>query len=143
MMRCGSAPCQGTFRVRASGTSAQLLNPIQRTPRASGGDLQRNRQGVYAGREQTLQEMARQMPWEAKKPVRMGRTREGYFSPPRRVPDRTPPVRIVWLWRERDDPEARNALGRNRLGWEVRRRVVGYRYRWTGTETCPRDGKQQ
>jgi hypothetical protein len=35
------------------------------------------------------------------------------------------------------------ALGSHRLVWEVKRRGVGYRHRWTGTETFPRDGKQK
>jgi len=51
-------------------------------------------------------------------------------------------VRIVVLWRERSDQEARKALGSNRLGWEGMRLVLGYRHRWTGTETFHRDGKQ-
>jgi len=60
-----------------------------------------------------------------------------------RIPDVGHPVRIVLFWRERDDQEARKALVSNRLGWEVIRRVLVYRHRWTGTETFHRDGKQQ
>ncbi len=101
-----------------------------------------NRQGVYEGREQTRQDVARQMPWAAKQPVRVGRRRYGYVSKPRRIPDVGHPVRIVVLWRERSDQEARKALGSNRLGWEGMRLVLGYRHRWTGTETFHRDGKQ-
>lgn len=82
------------------------------------------------------------MPWEAKKPVRMGRTRSGSVSTPMRMPDLTHPVRIVLFWRARDDPEARKALGSHRWGWEGMRLVGGYRDRWTGTEPCHRDGKQ-
>jgi len=58
-----------------------------------------------------------------------------------RIPDVTHPVRIVLFWRERDDEEARKALVSNRLGWEVIRRVLVYRHRWTGTEPFHRDGK--
>ncbi len=32
---------------------------------------------------------------------------------------------------------------RNRLYGEVPRILLGYRHRWTGTETFQRDGKQQ
>ena len=102
-----------------------------------------NRKVVYAGREQKLQEVARQMPWEAKKPVCVGSTRYWYFSKQIRIPDLTHPVRIVLFWRERDDQEASKALVRNRLGWEVIRMVLVYRHRWTGTEPFHRDGKQQ
>ncbi len=74
--------------------------------------------------------------------MRMGSTRYWYFSTQRRLPDRTHPVRVGLCWRERDDPEARKALVRNRLGWEVMRRGLVYRHRWPGTETFHRDGKQ-
>lgn len=60
-----------------------------------------------------------------------------------RIPEVTHPVRIVVFWRERGAQEARKALVSNRLGWEVMRRVLVYRHRWTGTETLHRDGKQQ
>ena len=63
------------------------------------------------------------MPWEAKKPVRMGSTRYGYFSKQMRIPDLTHPVRVVLFWRERDDAEASKALVSNRVGWEVIRVV--------------------
>ena len=102
-----------------------------------------NRQVGYAGREQKLQEGAQQSPWEAKKPVRMGSRRSWYFSKQMRIPDVRHPVRIVLFGRERDDTEARKALVSNRLGWEGIRIVLVYRHRWTGTETFPRDGKQQ
>jgi len=105
--------------------------------------LKLNRQVGYAEREQKLQEEAQQSPWEAKKPVRMGSRRSWYFSKQMRIPDVRHPVRIVLFGRERDDTEARKALVSNRLGWEVIRIVLGYRHRWTGTETFPRDGKQQ
>jgi len=98
---------------------------------------------VYAGQEQKLQEVARQSPWEAKKPVRMGSTRYWYFSKQMRIPGVHHPVRIVLFWRERTDHEARKALVSNHLGWEVIRIVLVYRHRWTGTETFHRDGKQQ
>src|SRR4030095_6127645 len=116
---------------------------LQSNEAAYGVDLKRNRKVVYAGREQKLQEVARQMPWEAKKPVRMGSRRYWYFSKQMRLPDVTHPVRIVLFWRERDDAEARKALVSNRLGWAVIRIVLVYRHRWTGTETFHRNGKQQ
>jgi hypothetical protein len=82
------------------------------------------------------------MPWEAKQPVRLGTRRSWDCSTPMRMPDVAPPVRVVWLWRERGAQEASKALGRNQWGWEGMRRVWVDRHRWTGTETCHRDGTQ-
>jgi DDE superfamily endonuclease len=133
----------GDFTFDSYFTSAKILNHIQSRQRAYVGDLKLNRKVVYAGREQKLQEVARQIPWEAKKPVRMGSTRYWYFSRQMRIPDVMHPVRMVLFWRERGDQEASKALVSNRLGWEVIRMVLVYRHRWTGTETFHRDGKQQ
>src|SRR5437868_13383752 len=70
----------GDFTFDSYFTSAKILNHIQSKQRAYVGDLKLNRKVVYTGREQTLQEVARQIPWEAKKPVRMGSPRYWYFS---------------------------------------------------------------
>jgi DDE superfamily endonuclease len=133
----------GDFTFDSYFTSAKVLNHIQSTQRAYVGDLKLNRKVVYAGREQQLQDVARQIPWAAKKPVRVGSRQYWYFSKQMRIPDVGHPVRIVLFWRERDDQEANKALVSNRLGWEVIRMVLVYRHRWTGTETFHRDGKQQ
>ena len=60
-----------------------------------------------------------------------------------RLPDVDHPVRVGLFWKARGDQEASQALVSNRLGWEVIRMVLVYRYRWTGTETLHRDGKQR
>ena len=133
----------GDFTFDSYCTSAKGLNHMQSTQRAYVGDLKLNRKLVYDGREQSLQAVARQIPWQAKKPVRVGNRRYWYFSKQMRLPAVTPPVRIVLLWQERDDAEASKALGSNRLLWEVIRLVLVYRHRWTGTETFHRDGKQE
>src|SRR5215475_14543111 len=133
----------GDFTFDSYCTSTKVLNHLQSMQRAYVGDLKLNRKVVYAGREQKLQEVARQIPWEAKKPVRMGSWRYWDFSKQMRIPDVDHPVRIVLFWREREDAEASKALVSNRLGWEVIRMVLVYRHRWTGTETFHRDGKQE
>jgi DDE superfamily endonuclease len=133
----------GDFTFDSYFTSAKVLNHIQSTQRGYVGDLKLNRKVVYEGREQKLQDVARQIPWAAKKPVRVGSRRYWYFSKHMRIPDVGHPVRIVLFWRERSDQEASNALVSNRLGWEVIRIMLVYRHRWTGTETFHRDGKQQ
>jgi len=83
------------------------------------GDLKLNRKVVYEGREQSLQAVARQIPWQTKKPVRVGNRRYWYFSKQMRIPEVKHPVRIVLFWKERDDAEASKALVSNRLTWEV------------------------
>jgi hypothetical protein len=133
----------GDFTLDSSCTSAKVLNHIASTKRAYVGDLKRNRKLVYEGREQALQQVARQMPWQAKKPVRVGNRRYGYFRKQMRIPDVTHPVRIGWFWKERADAEASKALVRHRVLWEVMRMVLVSRHRWTGTETFHRDGKQE
>jgi hypothetical protein len=133
----------GDFTFDSYCTSAKVLHHIESSQRAYVGDLQRHRKVVYDGREQSLQAVARQIPWQAKKPVRMGSRRSWYCSKQRRIPDVTHPVRIVVFWKERDAAEASKALGSNRLTWEVIRMVLVYRHRWTGTETFHRDGKQE
>jgi hypothetical protein len=133
----------GAFTFDSYFTSAKVLNHLHSKQAASVGDLQLNRQVVYTGQEQKLQEVARQIPWEAKKPIRVGNTRYGYCSKQRRIPDVGHPIRVGLFWRARDAHEASKALVSNRLGWEAIRMSVVYRHRWTGTETFHRDGKQQ
>ena len=132
----------GDFTFDCYFTSAKVLNHIQSQQRAYVGDLKLNRHVVYDGREQSLQAVARQSPWAAKQPGRMGQRRYGSLSKQMRLPDVEHPVRVVLLWKARGDQEASKALVSNRLGWEVIRMVLVYRYRWTGTETFHRDGKQ-
>ena len=132
----------GDFTLDSYFTSAKVLNHLQGRQCADVGDLKLHRKVVYAGREQKLQDVAQQLPWEAKKAVRMGNRRYGYCRKQMRIPDVEHPVRVVLVWRERDEQKARKALVSNRLGWEVMRMVLVYRHRWTGTETFHRDGKQ-
>jgi len=133
----------GDFTFDSYFPSAKVLNHLQSKQAAYVGDLKLNRKVVYAGREQKLQDVARQSSWDAKKPVRVGTRQYWYFSKHMRIPDVGHPVRIVLFWRERGDQDASKALVSNRLGWEVIRMVLVDRHRWTGTETFHRDGKQQ
>src|SRR3954451_16569872 len=135
-----SLPCD---RLLSYFTSAKVLNHIASTKRAYVGDLKLNRKLVYEGLDQALQQVARQIPWQAKKPVRVGNRRYWYLSKQMRIPDVNHPVRIGLFWKERADAEASKALVSNRLLWEVIRMVLVYRHRWTGTETFHRDGKQE
>ncbi len=133
----------GDFTFDSYVTSAKGLNHMQSTKRAYVGDRKLNRKLVYDGREQSLQAVARQIPWQDKNPVRVGNRRDWYCSKQMRIPDVQHPVRMVLFWKERDDAEASKALVSHRLLWEVMRMVLVYRHRWTGTETFHRDGKQE
>ena len=70
----------GDFPFDSSFSSAKVLNHLAHTKRGSVGDLQLNRKVVSEGHEQSLQAVARQMPWQAKKPVRVGNRRYWYCS---------------------------------------------------------------
>ena len=52
-------------------------------------------------------------------------------------------VRIVIIWDQRRDTGPKKVLVTNQVRWEVVRILKVYRYRWTGTETFHRDGKQE
>ena len=52
-------------------------------------------------------------------------------------------IRLVFIWDKKHDAELRKVLVTNRVTWEVCRILQVYRYRWTGTETFHRDGKQE
>jgi hypothetical protein len=55
----------GDFTFDSYFTSAKVLNHMASTKGAYVGDLKRNRKVVYEGREQSLQAVARQIPWQA------------------------------------------------------------------------------
>ena len=78
-----------------------------------------------------------------RKEMRIGDKRQWYFTATMRIPDVKHKVRIVMIWRYRNDVEPCKILVTNRITWEVSRVVRVYRNRWTGTETFHRDGKQQ
>jgi len=75
--------------------------------------------------------------------MRIGDRRQWYFTVTVRIPDVKHKVRIVILWHYRNDEKCGKILVTNRIAWEAGRIVRVYRYRWTGTETFHRDGKQQ
>ena len=75
--------------------------------------------------------------------MRIGDRRQWYFTVSLHIPEVNHKVRIVVLWRYRQDTEPVKILVTNRITWEVSRIVRVYRHRWTGTETFHRDGKQQ
>ena len=86
---------------------------------------------------------ARDLSAEFERFVHIGDRRQWYFTACVQIPNVQHKVRIVMLWKQREDAEAAKMVISNRTTWEVSRILLVYRYRWTGTETFHRDGKQQ
>ena len=112
-------------------------------PRGSVGDLKTNRNLEWKGQMIKASALAASIAPQDRKELRIGDERQWYFTVTVRIPDVTPKVRIVILWRYRHASESIKILVTNRITWEVSRIVRVYRQRWTGTETFHRDGKQQ
>lgn len=139
----------GDFTMDCYFTSAAVLNHIHAKtdrfgrPRGYVGDLKTNRKLEWQGRVLKASDLAASIPPEERKELRQGDRRQWYFTATVRIPDVKHKVRIVILWRYRHDPEPIKILVTNRITWEVARILQVYGYRWTGTETFHRDGKQQ
>lgn len=107
------------------------------------GDLKFNRKVQWKGQILKVSALAASIAVADRKELRRGDTRQWYFTVALHIPDVKHKVRIVILWHHKQDAEPRKILVTNRVAWEVSRIVGVYRYRWTGTETFHRDGKQQ
>jgi hypothetical protein len=130
-------------------TNAEILNHIHGKTDPSGrsrgyvGDLKSNRKLEWKGKIIKANEMAALIPASDRKEMRIGDQRQWYFTVTVKIPGVNHKVRIVILWRYRNDDRPCKILVTNRITWEVSRIVRVYRHRWTGTETFHRDGKQQ
>jgi hypothetical protein len=139
----------GDFTMDCYFTSAEVLNHIHGKadrfgrPRGYVGDLKSNRKVEWEGKVIKVNELAASIPPEDRKELRIGDQRQWYFTVTVHIPEVNHQVRIVILWRYRQDSEPIKILVTNRITWEVSRIVRVYRHRWTGTETFHRDGKQQ
>ena len=139
----------GDFAFDSYFTNAEILNHVHGKvdhwgrPRGYVGDLKFNRKLVWKGQTKKASELAASIPPEDRKELRIGDQRQWYFTVTVQIPNVKHKVRIVVLWRYKDDAEASKILVTNRITWEVTRIVRVYRRRWTGTETFHRDGKQQ
>lgn len=132
----------GDFTFDSYFTHAANLNHIHRHKRGYVGDLKFNRKLLWQGRTLKAEELAAQIPPEARKAVEVDGKVQWYFTRSIRLPDVDHPVRIVILWAEQDATQARKILVTNRTPWEVSRILRVYRRRWRGTECFHRDGKQ-
>jgi len=139
----------GTFAFDSYFTNAPILNHIHGKETANGqprgyvGSLKFNRKLDYKGRQLKASELAKSITPERPKPMRHGDRTQWYFTCTLRIPDVNHKVRILIIWQNQTDEQARIMLVTNRVQWEASRIVRAYRYRWTGTETFHRDGKQQ
>jgi hypothetical protein len=139
----------GAFTFDNYFTNAEILNHIhgQLLPdgqaRAYVGDLKMNRKLEWKGKIRKASEVAASIEPKSRKPVQIGERHQWYFTVTVHIPKVNHKVRIVILWKEQAGAEAVKILVTNRLGWEVSRILRVYHYRWTGTETFHRDGKQQ
>ena len=139
----------GDFTFDSYFSSAENLNHIhdhqteQGESRAYVGDLKTNRKLEVRGKSLRTDEFAATIPREKRRELRRGDDRQWYFTTTVRLPQVKHPVRIVLIWKNRRDQQLAKALITNRTRWEVKRILQTYRYRWTGTETFHRDGKQE
>lgn len=139
----------GTFTYDSYFTNAEILNHVHGKtdqagqPRGYVGDLKFNRKLLWKGREIKAEQLAAEIKPGDRKELRNGDRRQWYFTVTVRIPGVNHKVRILILWRYRNDNEPCKILVTNRTTWEVCRILRVYRDRWTGTETFHRDGKQQ
>lgn len=139
----------GHFTFDSYFSSAETLNHIHGKQDARGesrayvGDLKINRKIEVRGRSIRVDEFAATIASQDRRELRRGDDRQWYFTTTVRLPQVKHPVRVVLLWRNRRDRQPAKVLITNRTRWEIKRILQVYRYRWTGTETFHRDGKQE
>ena len=133
----------GDFTFDIYFCNAPVTNYINSRDRGYVGDFKFNRNVIFMGNTLKASDLAEQIPMESRKEVIIGEKRQWYFTKTVRIPGTDHKVRIVILWQNKGDKEAKKILITNRVQWEVSRILRVYRRRWTGTETFHRDGKQQ
>ena len=139
----------GDFTFDSYFSSAANLNHIHERKNQRGesrayvGDLKFNRKLEVRGRSIRTDEFAASISRESRCELRRGDARQWYYTTTVRLAQVKHPVRIVLIWNNRRDKQLAKVLITNRTRWEVNRILKIYRYRWTGTETFHRDGKQE
>jgi hypothetical protein len=139
----------GDFTFDSYFTNAEILNHINGKrdrfdrPRGYVGDLKFNRKVEWKGKVIRIDEVAAQIDPDIRKPFRRGHDQQWYFTTTLHIPGVNHKVRVVIIWDKKRDKQPCKILVTNRVGWEVVRILLVYRYRWTGTETYHRDGKQE
>ena len=139
----------GDFTFDSYFTNAEILNHINGKrdrfdrPRGYVGDLKFNRKVEWKGGVIRIDEVAAQIDPDVRKSFHRGREQQWYFTKTLHIPGVNHKVRVVIIWDKKRDKEPCKILVTNRVAWEVVRILLVYRYRWTGTETYHRDGKQE
>ena len=171
---CHEQGVLGTFTFDSFYSSTEILNHIDSLKNADGtnrgyvSDLKFNRKVTFKGIEQSVEQFAKTIPpADRKQVITSDGTKQWYLSVCVKMGDVGHKVRVVILWRYKNDVEPRKILVTNRIHWSVclscllaggPERIVemfacpgsdrrAYRGRWTGTETrcfnnTYRDGKQ-
>jgi hypothetical protein len=147
---CHEKGVLGTFTFDSFYSSAEILNHINSLKNEDGksrgyvSDMKFNRKIIFKGVAQQVVEFARTIPPSDRKAVvSSDGTKQWYLSVCVKMPNIDHKVRIVILWKKKNDTEPRKILVTNRIHWNAERIVETYRDRWTGTETFHRDGKQE
>jgi len=123
-------------------THATVLHHLKAKRRGYVGDLKCNRKVWFQGRELKAAEVAATLPVEARKVVRIGDEVPWSFTQTLRIPQVDHPVRLAILWDRTNGAAPVTRLLTTTTICEIPRILRVSRKRWTGTETCHRDGKQ-
>jgi len=146
---CHERGVLGTYTFDSFYTCSEIQNHINTlknpdgTERGYVGDLKFNRKVVFKGVEQQAVVFAKTIPPKDRKPVVVDGKKQWYLSVCVNMPKLAHKVRIVILWKYKNDAEPRKILVTNKIHWHAERIIETYRCRWTGTETFHRDGKQE
>jgi len=132
----------GDFTFDCYYTNAKPLNRINQLNRGYVGDLKFNRWIDFQGKRMHAIDVAKSIRPEIRKPIERNGKKQWYFTKSCRIPDLDHKVRILILWKAKNDENPTKILITNRIEWEVRRIQGAYKNRWSGTETFHRDGKQ-
>jgi len=146
---CQENKVLGCFTFDSFYTCSEIQNHIhslknrEGTERGYVGDLKFNRKLTFKGVEQQAVEFAKTIPSSDRKSVVVDGMKQWYLTVCVKMPNIDHKVRIVILWKYKNDAESRKILVTNKIHWHAERIVETYRCRWTGTETFHRDGKQE
>jgi len=108
-------------------TNAANLNHIHHLKRAYVGDLKFNRKILFMGREMRADETTAQIASDDRKEIRIGDSKQWYFTKSIRILDVDHKVRIVILWAKKNGTEAKKMLVCNQTHWDILRVLKVYR----------------
>ena len=101
-----TSPWTATSPTPRSSTTSTARRIGSGRPRGYVGDLKTNRKLEWKGRIIKANDLAASIPAADRKEMRIGDRRQWYFTVTVRIPDVKHKVRIVILWRYRNDERA-------------------------------------